>query len=274
MSKTKSATAKAPQKGKFSTIFAAVVIPAAFVVSLLIFFFVLGSDSNFEGGDSDKGHPLNYLGTVFKGGPIVPLLITALLTTLTFAIERFLTINAAKGKGSVPDFVRRIQAYLNEGNIDAAIVECDKQRGSVANVVRSGLLEYKEMAANNDLAKDQKLLSVQKAIEEATALEMPTLERNLPIISTIASVGTLIALLGTVLGMIKAFSALATAGAPDAVALSTGISEALINTALGIGTSALSIIFYNYFTARIDGMSYNIEEAGYSMTQTFASQYK
>jgi biopolymer transport protein ExbB len=274
MSKTKSATAKAPQKGKFSTIFAAVVIPVAFVVSLLIFFLVLGSPSNFEGGDTDKGHPLNYLGTVFKGGPIVPLLITALLTTLTFAIERFLTINAAKGKGSIPDFVRRIQAYLSEGNIDAAIVECDKQRGSVANVVKSGLMEYKEMAANNDLAKDQKLLSVQKAIEEATALEMPTLERNLPIISTIASVGTLIALLGTVLGMIKAFSALATAGAPDAVALSTGISEALINTALGIGTSALSIIFYNYFTARIDGMSYNIEEAGYSMTQTFASQYK
>lgn len=274
MSKTKSATAKAPQKGKLSTIFAAVVIPVAFIVALLVFFFVLGNPNNFEGGDSDKGHPLNYLGTIFKGGPIVPLLITALLTTLTFAIERFLTINAAKGKGSIPDFVRRIQAYLSEGNIDAAITECDKQRGSVANVVRSGLMEYKEMAANNDLAKDQKLLSVQKAIEEATALEMPTLERNLPIISTIASVGTLIALLGTVLGMIKAFSALATSGAPDAVALSTGISEALINTALGIGTSALSIIFYNYFTARIDGMSYNIEEAGYSMTQTFASQYK
>jgi biopolymer transport protein ExbB len=129
------------------------------------------------------------------------------------------------------------------------------------------------MSANTELEKEEKILSIQKAFEEAKALEIPTLERNLSIISTIASVGTLIALLGTVIGMIKAFSALATAGAPDAVALSTGISEALINTALGIGTSALSIIFYNYFTTRIDSMSYNIEEAGYSMGQTFAAQH-
>jgi biopolymer transport protein ExbB len=78
-------------------------------------------------------------------------------------------------------------------------------------------------------------------------------------------------LLGTVLGMIKAFAALATAGAPDAVALANGISEALINTALGIGTSALAIILYNYFTNRIDSLTYNIDEAGYSIVQTFAA---
>ena len=74
--------------------------------------------------------------------------------------------------------------------------------------------------------------------------------------------------------MIKAFSALATAGAPDAVALSSGISEALINTALGIGTSAFAIIFYNFFTTRIDGMTYAIDEAGFSIAQTFAAKHK
>lgn len=276
MSKTRSATVvKTQEKGKFSAIFASIVIPVAFVIALLVFLFVMGAPSNFENNDP-AGHPKpgNFLGIIYKGGPIVPLLITAFLTTLIFSIERFITLTSAKGKGSIADFVRRIKAYLNENNIDAAIAECDKQKGSVANVVKAGLLEYREMVANNDLAKDQKLLSIQKSIEEATALEMPTLERNLPIISTIASVGTLIALLGTVIGMIKAFNALAVAGTPDPVALSTGISEALINTALGIGTSAISIIAYNYFTSRIDGMSYNIEEAGYSMTQTFASQYR
>jgi biopolymer transport protein ExbB len=102
---------------------------------------------------------------------------------------------------------------------------------------------------------------------------MPMLEKNLPILSTIASVGTLIALLGTVLGMIKSFSAMATAGQPDPVKLSVGISEALINTALGIGTSAIAIIIYNYLTARIDAMKYNIDEAGFSMTQTFSSKH-
>jgi biopolymer transport protein ExbB len=84
-------------------------------------------------------------------------------------------------------------------------------------------------------------------------------------------VATLVGLLGTVIGMIKAFAALATAGAPDAVALANGISEALINTALGILTSALAIIAYNYFTSRIDTLTYNIDEAGLSITQNFSS---
>ena len=79
----------------------------------------------------------------------------------------------------------------------------------------------------------------QKEIEEATALELPMLEKNLVFLSTIASVATLLGLFGTVLGMIRAFAAMANAGAPDATALSTGISEALINTALGIGTLPL-----------------------------------
>jgi biopolymer transport protein ExbB len=74
--------------------------------------------------------------------------------------------------------------------------------------------------------------------------------------------------------MIKAFSALATAGAPDAVALSNGISEALWNTALGIGTSAVAIIMYNFFTTKIDKLTYGIDEAGFSIAQTFAAKNK
>ena len=123
------------------------------------------------------------------------------------------------------------------------------------------------------LEKDQKILAIQKEIEEATSLELPMLEKNLVILATFASVATLMGLLGTVLGMIRAFSAIATAGAPDAVALSTGISEALINTALGIGTSALAIISYNYFTTKIDGLTYGIDEAGFSIAQSFAAKH-
>jgi biopolymer transport protein ExbB len=74
--------------------------------------------------------------------------------------------------------------------------------------------------------------------------------------------------------MIRAFAALAQAGAPDALALATGISEALINTAFGITGSTLAIIFYNFFSTKIDAMTYKIDEAGFSLTQTFASQTK
>ena len=124
-----------------------------------------------------------------------------------------------------------------------------------------------------ELNRDQKVISIKQEIEEATSLELPMLEQNLVIIATIASIATLMGLLGTVLGMIKAFAALATAGAPDAVALASGISEALINTALGISTSALAIISYNYFTTKIDKLTYSIDEAGVAIVQNFAANY-
>ncbi len=252
--------------------FAAIVIPLEVLLSFVIYKAVLGNPNNFQGGDPNN-HPLpgNYLGIVYKGGIIVPLLISLLLMVLTFGIERLLIIAKAKGKGNIKNFIRTIRYLLSQQNIDKAVQECDGQRGSIANVVKAGLLKYKEMEKNQSLDHDNKIVAIQKDIEETTQLEMPMLEKNLVIIATIASIATLMGLLGTVLGMIKAFAALATAGAPDAVALANGISEALINTALGIGTSALAIILYNYFTNRIDSLTYNIDEAGYSIVQTFAA---
>ena len=163
---------------------------------------------------------------------------------------------------------------MSSGDIQGAKAECEKQRGSIANVVNAGIYMFQQMEADKNLDKERKLMAIQKELEEATTLELPMLSKNLVIISTIASIATLLGLLGTVIGMIRAFSALATAGAPDAVALSTGISEALNNTALGIGTSALAIIMYNYFTSRIDNITYGIDEAGYSIVQTFAARYQ
>jgi biopolymer transport protein ExbB len=162
---------------------------------------------------------------------------------------------------------------LSNKNLDNAMNECDKQKGSVASVVKAGLLKYKEMIPVKELNRDQKVIAIKQEIEEATSLELPMLEQNLVIIATIASIATLMGLLGTVLGMIKAFGALATSGAPDAVALASGISEALINTALGISTSALAIIFYNYFTTKIDKLTYSIDEAGVAIVQNFAANY-
>ena len=101
---------------------------------------------------------------------------------------------------------------------------------------------------------------------------MPMLEKNLSILATLASISTLLGLVGTVLGMIRAFGALATTGTPDTAALATGISEALINTAFGIFASMLAIIFYNYFTSKIDSLTYGIDEAGFSIVQSFASK--
>ncbi|HHU33971.1 MAG TPA: MotA/TolQ/ExbB proton channel family protein, partial [Bacteroidetes bacterium] len=115
---------------------------------------------------------------------------------------------------------------------------------------------------------------IQKSYEEAAAIEVPMLSRNMVIFSTLASISVLIGLIGTVLGMIRAFAALAQSGTPDALALSTGISEALVNTALGITGSTLAIIAFNIFSTSIEGYTYKIDEAGFSLTQTFAESLK
>jgi biopolymer transport protein ExbB len=255
--------------------FSAIVIPLEIVIAVLIYLYVLGNPANFEGGDPNN-HPVqgNYLGVVYKGGVVVAFLIALLMMVLTFAIERLITISAAKGKGSVKGFVSRIRSLVGSNNISQAIAECDKQRGSVANVVKAGLVRYNELSKTTDLETEKKVLLIQKDIEETTQLEMPMLEQNLVIIATIASIATLMGLLGTVTGMIRAFTAIATSGAPDAVALANGISEALINTALGIGTSALAIIFYNFFTSKIDSLTYGIDEASYTIIQNFTAQNK
>lgn len=262
-------------KEALQSVFAAGVIIIAFVIAILIYKFVLGNPVNFE-GMNPKGSPLagNYMGMVYKGGFIVPLLITIIIVLLTFVIERWLTLRKARGTGQINAFVAKLQNHLNNNEIEAAITACDKQKGSIGNVMKAGLKKYKELQTDTRLDKDQKLVSLQKEFEEATALELPMLSRNLVILSTIASISVLIGLIGTVLGMIRAFAALAQAGAPDALALATGISEALVNTAFGITGSTLAIIFYNYFSSKIDAMTYKIDEAGFSLTQTFAAQTK
>ena len=243
--------------------------------------FVIGAASGFDAPDPSGGFWPDHKGPrgawhrIYEGGIIVPLLIGMLLMVIVFSIERYLTIRKAMGNGSISDFIRKVQYHLANRNVDAALSECDKQRGSVANVMKAGLRRYKEMISEGGMDTDQKVIAIQKEVEEATALELPMLQKNLVFLSTIVSCGTLIALLGTVIGMIKSFSALGEEGGAGAASeLAVGISEALYNTALGIGTSAFALIMYNIFTTKIDSITYGIDESGFTQTQSFASLYK
>ncbi|MDP4184975.1 MAG: MotA/TolQ/ExbB proton channel family protein [Bacteroidota bacterium] len=259
---------------KSGSIFTTLAIPTLFCVAVVLFIYVFGSPTNFQGGDP-HGQPIpgNYFGIVYKGGFIVPILMTCLMIVLTFSVERLIALGRAKGKGSMTTFVGNIRSLLAANKVDEAIAICDKQKGSVSNVLRSTLLRYKAVEKETSLTKEQQILAIQKELEEATSLELPTLEQNLVILATLASLSTLLGLLGTVLGMIRAFAALANAGSPDSVALAAGISEALINTAFGIGTAALAIISYSVFTTKIDKLTYAIDEAGFSIVQTYASNH-
>lgn len=255
--------------------FVLLVIVLCVVAGWLIFTKIMGDPRNFE-GMNPNGHALqgNYLGIIYKGGFIVPILMAINLILLTFIVERYISLWRAKGRGNLNAFVRNIRSLLNEDKIEEASKLCDKQRGSLANVLKAGLHRYRDLQKDKSLMNDQKVLALQKELEEATALELPVLSQNLVILSTIASISVLVGLIGTVLGMIRAFGALATSGAPDALALATGISEALINTAFGITGSTLALIFYNYYQTRVDSMTFKIDEAGFSLSQTFASSLR
>ena len=256
------------ENSKGSGIFAGLAIVICIAIGWALFLFVMGDGSNFEGGDNaNQPIPGNYFGMVYKGGYIVPFLMSMFLMVIVFSIERFFVINKAAGVGNVDAFVRKVQSSLASNNVDAAISECDKQKGSVAAVIKSGLQKYKAVEIDPSMDTEQKCLAIQKDIEEATALEMPMLEQNLTIIATLVSVGT-------VTGMIKAFAGLATAGAPDQAQLANGISEALINTATGIATSLFAVLSYNFFTSKIDSLTYSIDEAGFSIVQTYAATHK
>jgi biopolymer transport protein ExbB len=269
------------QAKKSSNIISLIAPVLCLLAGYAIWRFGLGNPANFDKvGEgwfwpSHEG-PRSALSKMYLGGIIVPVLIGTFLTMLTFVIERFMTISKANGTGNNADFIRKVQYQLANKNVDAALAECDKQKGSVGNVMKAGLHRYKEMISNNELSTEQKVIAIQKEVEEATSLELPMLEKNLVFLSTIASLATLIGLLGTVVGMIRAFGTLGadSGGAASAQALSVGISEALYNTALGIGTSAFAIMFYNIFTTKIDGITYGIDESGFTLTQTFASLYK
>lgn len=269
--------AKKKREGKKTRgISAGIVLVCCFIVAISVYFLVFGNPDNFVNGDSNN-HPLqgNMLGTIYKGGPVVCLIITLLLTVLVLSVERFFAIGKAKGKGNLINFVYDVKAELQKGNIKGAEALCDKQQGSVAAIISAGLKKYADMETTpEDLSKEQKIAAIQQNIEEATALELPSMEQNLPVIATISTLGTLFGLLGTVIGMIRSFSALANEGAPDSVALAAGISEALVNTALGIATGALAIITYSFFTGKIDNMTYAIDEMGFSIVQTYAATHK
>jgi len=248
--------------------FVSIVIFTSIVVGFVIWWFILGNPGNFSDG-TNRMKPNNLMGMVYTGGYVVPSLIAASIIVITFIIERTLSLRKAQGRGAVATVLKNVQKNLSDNNIEGALKECERQRGSMANILRAGLEKYQELKKENKILDAEKQMAeVQRAIEEATALEMPILEKNLIILSTIASIATMLGLFGTVIGMIRAFQALAQAGAPDAIQLSIGISEALVNTALGIFAAIVGIIEYNFFVNKVDTFTYMIDEASFDMIQT------
>ncbi len=260
--------------GGFSALVAAIAIVVALVIGIVIYNFILGNPANFIDGNPEN-EPLqgNYKGIVYKGGFIVPILIAVNVTVLIFVLERFVTMSKIKGKGNTEKFIEDVKAKLNSGDIKGAKVLCEEQKGSLGNIVYAGLNKYELVADDTSMAKEARIEAVKKELEEAITLEGPMMSKNIIVISTIASTSVLIGLIGTVIGMIKSFGAMSS-GAPDTAQLSAGISEALINTVLGITGSCIAIIFFNLFNTKVDQMTHAMDEASFAIVSDFAKNVK
>ena len=203
-----------------------------------------------------------------KGGFLVAFLIALSIMLFAFIVERLITLNKARGRASIQSFFKDLVTFIQQDNFDKAIAACDKQRGSAANILRAGIERYQQVRVTEH-NPEKRINEVQRAIEEANALEVPLLERNLIALSTIASIAVLVGLLGTTIGMIRAFAATShrVGGVIDASELARGISEALVNTAGGLINAIVGIVAYNYFVNRVDAFNYTVDEASYEVLQ-------
>ena len=265
-------TPKQEKKVKISTgVSSGAVIFGCAVVAFSFFYVICGDPSNFD----EKGHPLdgNFFGTLYQGGFVIPIVITLLFTVISLSVERFFALNKARGKNSLPQFVFDVKKKLDAEDMKGAKELCDVQKGAVANILNAALLRYEDVEKMTDKNNDEKATIIQKEIEEATALELPSMEQNLPIIAAISTLGTLFGLLGTVLGMIRSFAALGQEGSPDSLALSIGIAEALLNTATGIATGALAIISYTFFSQKVQNITNAVDEVGFAIGQTYTKKH-
>jgi biopolymer transport protein ExbB len=244
------------------------------ILGEMLYYFVLGRASNFEDPDNLKG-PLNWMGRMYEGGVIVPILIGLFLMVVVFSIERYISIKSANGVGNQATFINKIKLLLETNNIQEAVNACDTQKGALGNVMKAGLASYQRMMQEKTLTKEHKLEIIQKDVEEATGLELPMLEKNMVFLSTITSLSVLIALLGTVLGMIRSFANLGdSGGGAGAIELAKGISEALYNTAVGIATGSLALIMYNVFVTKTESIIHKSEEASVILSNSFVKNAK
>ena len=233
MATTQKAAAPAKKSGFGGVKDAWIILVICAIAGYSVWYFVMGNPDNFIGGDR-TGHPANLLGTVYKGGFVVGLILTLLFTVICLGFERFFGIKAASGKMNLAKFTAQVKTAVKAQKFDEAKALCDKMQGSVANVVLASINMY-------------------QAVENET--------------------GTLTALFGTVLGMIGSFQALSAGGGADSMALSAGISEALVNTASGILTSWVATVVYNFFSNKIDKLTFALDEIGYTIAATYDSNH-
>lgn len=198
-----------------------------------------------------------------KGGPMMYLIILSSVLAFGVAIERIYHLMRARIDAN--KFMDNITAVLKRNKVIEAIEMCNATPGPIAHIVKAGILKH-----------DRSRPEIKEAVEEAAQLEIPRLERHLPILSTIAHIAPLLGLIGTVTGLIKSFQVIqqkAIMMVPvNPGDLAGGIWEALLATLAGLAVAVPTYVAYNYLTSQVEGLVYDMERSATDLVNLLSSR--
>jgi biopolymer transport protein ExbB len=185
---------------------------------------------------------------ISKGGPLMWLILFNSILAVAIFWERLFHYHRAQINAG--DFTAGIRNSLKRGNVIESIALCDETTGPVAQVVKTAVV-------NHDRGREE----IREAVQDVARIEVARLERNLPILATLAQVTPLIGFLGTVTGMIKMFMIIQEVQLPSPGHLAGGIWEALLTTAGGLGVAIPTYVAYNYLVNRVHNLVLDMEKA-------------
>ena len=221
------------------------------------------------GGELDLMRMWEQMGIVAKIVAFV--LVFMSMWSFGVSIERYYTFYQARKQSKL--YAPQVAKHLKEGRLkDALAVSQAKtyQYSHLAKVVLAGLQEYQfQQDTGGSLNRDDIVDTVRRAIQRATALTANDLKKGIPSLATIGATAPFVGLLGTVVGVINAFAGIGSSGSAGLGAVSQGISEALIETALGLVVAIPAVWLYNYFTGRLEYFNVEMDNSSSELVDYF-----
>src|SRR6476661_5333492 len=209
------------------------------------------------------------MGIVAKSVAVILLIMS--MWSLGVGIERFFTYQQARNQSKV--YAPQVAKHLKDGRLKDAIALSTSKNyrySHLAKVVLAGLQEYQfQQESGGTMARDDLVDSVRRSIQRATALTQSDLKKGVNSLATIGTTAPFVGLLGTVVGVINAFNGMAATGSGGIGAVSAGISEALVETALGLVVAIPAVWFYNYLTGRLDYFNVEMDNSSSELVDYF-----
>jgi len=210
--------------------------------------------------------------TILNKGVIV-ILICLSVWSLYVCVERLIVFRKARRQSLL--FARQATEHLKNDRPQAAIDAAMKYPQShLARVVSAGLQAFQFESQTSPLSEVEVVEAATRAVERATLLTTSDMKRGIGSLATIATITPFIGLFGTVIGIINAFHGMALTGSGGIGAVSAGIAEALVATALGLGVAIPAAWMFNYFTQQLERLQIEMSNSSSELVDFFMKRQR